>query len=137
MSTKRRMVYYNTVIKIKELKLWFQNRKADIILSEKCLQKHVVPFCAFYRVLHVVCGHTCMKEKCTFFPRQELQQNGYWGEESERNRSGKVLKGESSVLATFYCQQYKANMAKILAFSNWGAKYMGLYQITLCTFVNA
>ena len=82
------MVYYNTVIKIKELKLQFQTRKADIILSEKCkLQKHVVPFCAFFRVLYIVCEHTYMKEKCQFFPQAgasiEWLFGGRKGEEQE------------------------------------------------------
>lgn len=35
-----------------------------------------------------------------------------WGKKGRRAGVGKYLKGESSVFATFYCQQYKANMAK-------------------------
>lgn len=67
------------------------------------------------------------ERKVPVFPQAGVSIDGYLGEESERKRSGKVLKGESSAFATFYCLQYKANMAKILAFSNGGAKYLGLY----------
>lgn len=50
-----------------------------------------------------------------------------WGKKGRGTGVEKYLKREPSVFATFCCQQYKANIAKILAFSNWGAKYMGLY----------